>query len=216
VVSTELSVDGTRPISAALITEVMHACDQAEDQGGSSLLTVYVTGTPGADRAADLTVGLVSKWERAVRRLERLPAATVAVASGDCGGVALDVLVATDLRIAAPGTRLLVPVDGESTWPGMFLYRLGRQSFPGAIRRAVLLGGPIDAAAALRAGLIDEVTDQPATAVAALDELASQIVGKEMAIRRQLAFDASRTSFEDALGSHLAACDRALRRGARA
>ncbi len=64
---------------------------------------------PGRARPDDLTVALVSKWERALRRLERLPAVTIAVADGDCGGPALDALLATDYRIgrrgAAAGTR---------------------------------------------------------------------------------------------------------------
>jgi|SRR5882757_1224407 len=35
--------------------------------------------------------------------------------------------------------------------------------------------------------------------------------GREPAIRRQLMYDAATTSFEEALGAHLAACDRMLR-----
>ena len=66
----------------------------------------------------DLTVALVSKWERALRRLERLPAATIAVADGDCGGPALDALLATDYRIASPAVRLIVPVGGRGCLAG--------------------------------------------------------------------------------------------------
>jgi isomerase DpgB len=43
------------------------------------------------------------------------------------------------------------------------------------------------------------------------DQVASW-AGAELAIRRQLMDEASWMSFEDALGPHLAACDRALRR----
>ncbi|KOG89867.1 enoyl-CoA hydratase, partial [Streptomyces varsoviensis] len=39
----------------------------------------------------------------------------------------------------------------------------------------------------------------------------SGLSGKDLAIRRQLLLDARTTSFEDALGPHLAACDRLLR-----
>jgi len=41
---------------------------------------------------------------------------------------------------------------------------------------------------------------------------AGTFTGKEVAIRRQLLLDAAQHSFEEALGAHLAACDRALRR----
>jgi isomerase DpgB len=45
-------------------------------------------------------------------------------------------------------------------------------------------------------------------------ELAAAAGGAELAIRRQLVLEAATTTFEDALGMHLAACDRALRRAA--
>jgi isomerase DpgB len=41
--------------------------------------------------------------------------------------------------------------------------------------------------------------------------VASAAPGAELAIRRQLMLEAMTTTFEDALGTHLAACDRALR-----
>ena len=178
-------------------------------------MIVRVSGAPRGPWARDLNVALVSKWERGLRRLERLPAATIAVADGDCGGAALDALLATDYRIAAASARLLVPIAGGATWPGMALYRLASQAGAAAIRRAVLFGAPIGAAAALALHLVDEVADDLAAALAATAELAaSRSSGPELAIRRQLMLDAATTSFEDALGAHLAACDRVLRRAA--
>lgn len=222
-----LTIDGTEPLSAASVKALATICDQAEDRaedqagdqaedqagghGGSGIVTVHVTGAPEGAWTGGLDVMLVTKWERVLRRLERLPMATVAVASGDCGGPALDAFLTTDVRVAAPGTRLLVPRDGSATWPGMAGYRLAQQAGAGRIRRAVLFGLPISAAEAVRLGIVDELTDDPTAALAAAAELAGGLSGKEVAIRRQLLFDAATTSFEDALGPHLAACDRALR-----
>lgn len=208
-----LRVDGSRPLSAATTEAVLRVCDQAEDLATAGLVAVHVSGTPGPGWQDELTVGLLTKWERAVRRLERLALTTAAVASGDCGGAALDLLLATDVRIAAPGTRLVVPLDGEATWPGMALFRIARQAGVAGIRRHALLGEPLAAADAVALGLIDEVVADTDRALAALFERSALVAGKELAIRRQLMLDAGRTSFEDALGSHLAACDRALRRG---
>ena len=73
-------------------------------------------------------MALVSKWERGLRRLERLDMTTVAMATGDCGGLALDALLATDYRVATSDVRLLVPVAGGATWPGMAIYRLAQQA----------------------------------------------------------------------------------------
>jgi isomerase DpgB len=208
-----LRIDGSQPLSAAGTEALLRVCDQAEDLATAGLVAVHVSGTPGAGWAAGLTVGLLTKWERAVRRLERLGLTTAAVATGDCGGMALDVLLATDVRIAARGTRLVVPMDDEASWPGMALFRLARQAGPGRIRRHALLGEPITAADAVGLGLLDEVADDPDRALATVFERAAAVAGKELAIRRQLLLDAGHTTFEDALGSHLAAADRALRRG---
>nr|WP_198537886.1 MULTISPECIES: enoyl-CoA-hydratase DpgB [Frankia] len=203
-----LRIDGAQPLSAESVRRVAEVCDRVEDSGGTAALVAHVSGAPRGGVPEDLTVGLVTKWERALRRLERQSATTVAIASGDCGGTALDVLLATDVRLATPGTRLLVMTDGGATWPGMALYRLVQQVGTAAARRAVMFGAPIDAVEALRLGLLDELSDDPEGVPV------EAFPGRELAIRRQLMFDASTTSFEEALGAHLAAYDRALRRGA--
>lgn len=210
-----LRLDGSRPLAAASVEELADLCDRAEDHRESGPVTVHVTGVPSDDWANGLTVGLVSKWERVVRRFERLGRVTVAVASGDCAGTALDLLLAADVRIVAPGTRLLFSWAGGATWPGMTVYRLTQQAGAAGIRRAVLLGAAIEADRALALNLVDEVSEDPAPTLAGLAEAAGAMDGAEIAIRRQLIFEAGSTTFEDALGAHLAAADRALRREAR-
>ncbi len=207
-----LRIDGERPLSAESVAALGAACDSAEDRGGQSPLVIHVSGAPNRLWANGLNVALISKWERGLRRLERLRATSVAVAVGDCGGMALDALLATDYRIAATPSRLLVTVEGGATWPGMALYRLASQAGAAAIRRAVLFGAPIGAAEALDLHLVDEVTDDPDGALAGSQALTGALSGPELSIRRQLMLDASTASFEEALGTHLAACDRALRR----
>ncbi|MEU6276982.1 enoyl-CoA-hydratase DpgB [Streptomyces populi] len=208
-----LRIDGQQPLSADTVAAVTAVCEAAEDLDGRASVVVRVSGVPHGPWPGDLTVSLVSKWERALRRLERLPATTVAVADGDCGGPALDVLLATDHRIATGSVRLVVPVEGGGTWPGMALYRLaGHGANAAPIRRAVLYGTPVDAAHALALHLIDELTDDVPKALLIAAERARTVSGTELAIRRQLLHDAAGTSFEEALGVHLAACDRALRR----
>ncbi|UBU14943.1 enoyl-CoA-hydratase DpgB [Nonomuraea gerenzanensis] len=204
----ELSLDGTQALTAS-VEELNGLCDRAEDHRAPGPVIVHVTGVPRLGWSKGLTVGLVSKWERVVRRFERLGRLTVAVASGDCAGPSLDLLLAADVRIAAPATRLLPSWAGGAAWPGMAVYRLTQQAGTGGIRRAVLLGAPIDADRALALNLIDEVSADPAASLAGL---AGAGDGAELAIRRQLMFEASSTTFEDALGAHLAAVDRALRR----
>jgi isomerase DpgB len=208
-----LRVDGSRPLSADSIAELGAVCAAAEDGEAHAFVIVSVSGVPGPHWADDLPVALVSKWERGLRRMERLPAVTIAVAEEDCGGSALDALLSTDYRIMPAWAKLIVPVVAGATWPGMALYRLARQAAGAApARRAVLFGTPLDAATALAIGVIDEVTGDTKIATERAMEVAAAARGTELAIRRQLLQEALTTSYEDALGVHLAACDRALRR----
>ncbi|MFI6460987.1 enoyl-CoA-hydratase DpgB [Streptomyces sp. NPDC050538] len=210
---TRLRIDGGRPPSPEVIAAIGAVCDGVEDAGGHAPVIVELSGAPVGRWTGELTVGLVSKWERVLRRLERLPTATVAVADGDCGGPALDALLVTDIRIATPSLRLVVPVADAATWPGMALHRLAQQAVgTAAIRRAALFGTPLDAAQALALHLVDEVTDDAEGSATAAVELTAPFAGSELAIRRQLLLDARTVPFEEALGAHLAACDRTLRR----
>jgi isomerase DpgB len=202
-------IDGSQPLTAETVRAVTEVCDQADDGSGRSV-RLELTGTPSTGWTHGLDVGLVNKWERALRRLERLPVTSVAVATGVCGGPALDALLATDYRVATPDLRLVVPVETGATWPGMAVYRLVQQAGVARIRRAVLFGIPIGAPEALELHLVDELADEP-TEVA---ELIGGFSGPDLAIRRRLMLDVAATAFEDALGAHLAACDRALRREA--
>jgi len=207
-----LHIDGARKLSAALVADLEQACDQAEDGAAAGPLTLHVTGVPGEDWARGLTIGLVTKWERTLRRLERLPVTTVAAAAGDLGGAALDAFLAADVRLIAHGARLLLSSDGGATWPGMAGFRLVQHAGVAGARRAVLFGAPILADEAIRLGIADRFVDGEQEVPAAAAALAGEVAGREVAIRRQLMFEAVTTSFEEALGSRLAACDRALRR----
>lgn len=208
-----LHVDGSRPPAADSVTKLEAVCDAAEDSEAHAFVIVKVAGVPGPGWADDLSVARVSKWERGLRRLERVPAITIAVAEEDCGGPALDALLVTDYRIMSARAKLIVPVVAAATWPGMALYRLARQAAGTApARRAVLFGTPIEAGVAQAIGVIDEVTDNATTAIEKAMEVAAVAQAAELAIRRQLMQEALTTSYEDALGVHLAACDRSLRR----
>jgi isomerase DpgB len=206
-------VDGSRPLSADSVADLGAVCDAAEDAEAPAFVIVRVAGVPGPNWADDLPVTLVSKWERALRRLERVPAVTIAVVEQDCGGSALDALLATDYRIMPAWAKLIVPVVAGATWPGMALFRLARQAAGTApARRAVLFGTPLGAGVAQAIGIIDEVADNGTIAIEKAMEVTAAAPGAELAIRRQLMQEALTTSYEDALGVHLAACDRALRR----
>lgn len=208
-----LSVDGAEPLSAELIGRISRVCDLAESPVPPERIVLRVSGVPGRSWVGQAGVTLVNRWERVLRRLERLPLVTVAVVDGDCGGPALDALLVADYRLATGSARLLVATEAGSTWPGMALFRLVKQSsVTASVRRAALFGEPIDASLALALALVDEVTDDVSAALARAAEKTAAFSGPELAIRRQLLLDAGCTSYDEALGAHLAACDRTLRK----
>jgi isomerase DpgB len=206
----DLHVDGSQPVSADLVAAVNAFSDRVEDAPGPVTAVVHVGGSPAHPVALD--VKLVNRWERALRRLERLNAVTIGVATGDCGGVAAELLLTTDYRLATTDMRLLVPVDAGAVWPGMALYRLVNQIGIAKVRRAALFGGAIPAAQAAALDVVDEVVGDPVVAVAVAVATIGACTDPDLAMRRQLMLDATTTSFEEALGRHLAACDRTIKR----
>ncbi|MFI1971995.1 hypothetical protein BLA24_02470 [Streptomyces cinnamoneus] len=211
-----LGVDTAQPLSEFLIGELDGLCDRIEDAGGSAVAVIRLGDatavTPGTGWPGEVGIHLVNKWERALRRLERVGAVTVAVAAGAAGGPALEVLLACDYRIGGSAMRLSLPGRDGEPWPGMLVHRLANQLGPTRARHLVLFGGEISATQALQLGVLDDVVDDTDSAVAAKAASLTHLTGTELAVRRRLLLDATTTSFEEALGAHLAACDRALRR----
>ncbi|MET1072871.1 MAG: enoyl-CoA-hydratase DpgB, partial [Umezawaea sp.] len=208
-----LDVDSGWELSPSLIASIEELCDQVEDATSDVAVVLRLGGKTGAGGGpGDVGIHLVNKWERALRRLERLAAVTVAVAEGQCAGVALEVLLSCDYRVGTPDVRLALPLAAGELWPGMVVHRLANQLGVAKARELVLFGSGITGERALGLGLLDELTDDVEGAVEARSALARGVAGTELAIRRRLLMDATTTSFEDALGTHLAACDRTLRR----
>jgi isomerase DpgB len=207
-----LELTGTAVLSAALIEEVTAVGRRLEGTDGTLLIRITGGHPDGAAWPYEVGVHTVNHWERALRRLERLRAVSIAVVDGLCQGPALDVLLVTDYRLSTVDTRLRIPSAAGGTWPGMALYRLANQLGTARARQAVLFGQDIPAVRAGEWGLLDEVVDEPVARVRDVVKGFAGLSGTEVSVRRQLLLEAENTAFEDALGTHLAACDRALRR----
>jgi isomerase DpgB len=188
-------------------------CAMAEDDGHPA---VVISASPVMHETRDwpgtVLIAEVNRWERAVRRLERLRCPSILLAAGVCGGPSLDLLLATDYRIAATDMRLLLPVNDGHFWPGMAVHRLVNQVGGARARQMVLWGSELTAQHATAIGLVDQVAADLDTAVSAARILLGRQSGSDLAVRRQLLLEAYSSAYEDALGVHLAACDRELRR----
>jgi len=208
----ELTIDDTKGI-VELTGWLGEFCAKIEARPVQTVVLLRLVGGRGERRwPGAVQVGDVNRWERAVRRFEHLSAILVAAPQGECGGPALDLLLATDYRIASPDMRLQLPINDGQFWPGMSLYRLVHHIGSAKARQLVLWGREIAVERCVELGLIDQVSEDLHEAVrATIRDLALQ-PGSELAIRRRLLLEATSSPFEDALGTHLAACDRELRR----
>lgn len=204
----ELPIGGR--LSPALVALLDQACDHAADAPGRPLV-LRLRSEHGAGPAVPPDVHLISRWERALGRIERLPGISIVLAEGGCGPLALSVLLATDHRIASPDLRAcLVGPHGE-IMPDMLLHRLVQQIGVSRTRALALFGRELDAAAALELGLVGEIAGDPAAAASAFLLSLPAAAMRDLPVRRRLLLDATTTAFDEALGAHLAACDRSLR-----
>lgn len=210
-----LRVDGAEPLSPELVARVEALSERAEQAPPGSIVVLHLTGADTDPQWPGATgVHLVNKWERALRRLERLTVATIAIAEGNCGGPAAEALLSTDYRLATPDLRLRIPARHGAVWPGMILHRLANQIGVARVRQMALFGADLTAEEVMRLSLVDGIVDDLDEAVTVARGVVGGAAGSELAIRRRLLLEATTNSFEEALGTHLAACDRALRKSA--
>ncbi|MFI6173416.1 crotonase/enoyl-CoA hydratase family protein [Nocardia sp. NPDC051052] len=100
----------------------------------------------------------------------------IAVAQGWCMTLGIELLLAADIRIAAEGTRFSQLEVRRGIYPfGGATLRFWREAGWGNAMRWVLTGAEFDAAEALRIGLLQQVTPDAATALAAARTLATEI-----------------------------------------
>lgn len=206
---------GVSAISKQMLADINQACSQAEDLGARAVIVVILAAreqdrrdSPGFDR---VDLQLLSQWERALARLENAPGLTLACAEENCFGTMLELLLTTDYRLAKPSLQIGLAKSGQPVHPGMAVHRLSSQLGIAHARPLVLLGRHIDANAARHIGLIDEISDDPCAASDSFIRSLNHCAVQDWSIRRRLLLEANFTPHQEALGAHLAACDRFAR-----
>ena len=114
----------------------------------------------------------------------------IAVAHGWCMTLGIELLLAADIRIAAAGTRFTQLEVQRGIYPfGGATIRLPREAGWGNAMRWLLTGDEFDAAEAYRIGLVQEVADDGAAALARAREIARTIAERAapLAVRATLA-----------------------------
>jgi isomerase DpgB len=212
----KIEIDGATVLINGVTAQLNNALDQAEDSGPATVLFVHVVGhISHANRCiwpGQTDTQSVSKWERALRRIERNALPTVSLVEHSCSAVALELSLVTDRRLASSDFFMQAAIPGGNVWPGMALYRMSRQIGEARARKLFLDGGDFTAALAIEMNIVDEIVNDSVAASDRIAHLLREAPLEDFAVRRRLMQDSLSTSFDDALGAHLAACDRALRR----
>jgi isomerase DpgB len=208
-----LEMDGTATLSTTLVQLLNDALNKAEDVGETALLLVEVIGSgdPAMSHRwpGEANIQAVNKWERALRRIERAASSTVVLAQKNCSGLALELLLVADRRLARSDLR--IRMAAPATWPGMAMYRLVNQIGYARSRKLMLFGAELGVELARELDLVDEIVGHSDIETAATASLLEFARAGDVALRRRLLQDSLSCSFDEALGVHLAACDRALR-----
>jgi len=210
-----VEIGGTELLSSELTQKVGEALDRAEDLGASAVMVVHVVGAmnSGAFRPwpGSVDIGAIQKWERVLRRIARSHVATIVLVEHACSALALQLLLLADRRLAR-GSFSLRFSEGN-VWPGMALYRLSRQIGESQARRLLLDAANVTAEQCIELNIIDKIVDNSGDGFDPAAHLLEYVPSDEFAVCRRLMQDSLSTSFDDALGLHMAACDRLLRRG---
>jgi enoyl-CoA hydratase/carnithine racemase len=133
-----------------------------------------------ADRSTVAELG--DAFLRALNAVAALPCPTIAAVNGVALGGGCELALACDLRVASDGARFGQPEILLGIIPGGGgTQRLARLVGPARAKDLVLTGRMVDAAEALRIGLVDEVVEGDAVA-AALERAAAFASGPRHAL----------------------------------
>ena len=156
-------------LSRAIVTQLQDALAEASENDGigaiiigSALEKVFASGG-NIRELHDLhgsKEGLLfaAAMQEAFQLLADCPVPTITAINGYCLGAGLEMALAADIRIAASNAILASPQVGLGITPGLGGgQRLARLCRCAHAKRLILTGDHIDAAEALRIGLVDQV-----------------------------------------------------------
>jgi enoyl-CoA hydratase/carnithine racemase len=206
-------------VNGEMLQDLQRALEHLEDSSRASILVVqgaegqFCGGMEWEDfeRGGPPDVHAFNRWERLVTALERLPKVTVAVVEGRCSGAGLDLVLASDRRLAAADCVVELPEVREGLLPSMVTYRLPKYVGMGMAKR-LLLGARLSGSEAHRAGIFDDAVPRDTLAAhveRVIDEL-SQANVTAIAMARRLLTESYATPADDSVGNFLAAQARCM------
>jgi enoyl-CoA hydratase len=119
---------------------------------------------------------LIGEWQRAADLVERCAKPVIAAIAGPCIGGGMDIAAACDVRLCSADARFSVREVKVAIVADLgSLQRLPRIIGHGHTRELAFTGKDIDAARALRIGLVNDVFDDEDALLAAAREMSRQI-----------------------------------------
>lgn len=202
-------------MSRAMLTELADLWEKLDADAGCRAIVVTGAGErafcAGADLGGDLSASAetAASVNRALLKTHAISKPVVAAVNGVCAGGGVELLLSTDVRIAAPHARFGLPEVKWSIYPfGGAVVKLFRQIGHVHAMELLLTGRLIDAAEAARIGLVNRISSErsalddailTATQIAANSPPAVQAVKRHIA--QMIADDAgAREAMEQALG----------------
>lgn len=169
------------PLLQTLLSNAIRVYDD------STCRVVVITGdmkafSAGADlkeregKDGAFTLGAIDLFRAAFDAIDRLPLPVIAAMDGLALGGGLELALACDLRIAAPGIRLGLPETTLGIIPGAGgTQRLTRLVGPARAKEWILLGEIHDVEEALRVGVVTRLAAAGQTALATAIEIAERL-----------------------------------------
>ncbi len=181
-------------VTAALLAELGDALTLLEAAAPGDVRAVVVTGSGDRAFSAGSHVAefeaqrgpggraRLALEQATISRLASLPMPTIAAIEGNALGGGLEIALACDLRVASERAKLGLPEVRLAVIPGAGgTQRLPRVVGLAVARELVLTGAVLDAAGALRVGLVNRVVPAGGAVAAAMD------LAREIAERGPLA-----------------------------
>jgi enoyl-CoA hydratase len=158
-------------LTRAMLDGLVALADEIERDDGCRVVILtgegekaFCAGADIAEWAALSPLDFGRRWvgegHRVFDRWARLRQPVIAMMNGIAFGGGLELAATADLRVAEAHARVGLPETQVGIVPGWSgTQRLVRRVGSAAVKRLVLTGEPVDAAEALRLGLVDDVTE---------------------------------------------------------
>lgn len=198
--------DKLNALSVQLVTELADAAERVAAEPDVAVVVVRGRGRSfcaGLDLDMFAQEGMPPEFyaqqERGFRCLETMDKTVIAAIHGHCLGGGVQLAAACDIRVASRDAMLGLPAIDEGLFPGMAPYRLPRLIGKGRAASLILTGRRLDAAEALRIGLVDHVVGDLEGELTALTEVYGRAPRQAAAASKRLMALAYDAPYADAL-----------------